>query len=499
VKVSPTFRSLGATAVAVSSAAAVLASPVLTPALAAGARSVVADVTLLDNVALVMGGTGTPIPGSWDFRWATQYLGHLGYGDYTMQGVFTPEGLSPGTGVKSLPLDTSVDQGVRILDSTIRDRLDAGDNVVVYGISQSAVISSLEMRQLLASDNAPDPDRLSFVLIANEMIPNGGLLSRFAVPEVPLYIPSMGLDFYGATPDDGPYATTIYAAEYDGFVDFPRYPLNFLATLNAILGIAFAHGPSYTRPDSIDSAELLLGSTHYDGPLTLPDGVSAALNTDYYMIPNETMPLLQPLLGIPVVGQALYDLLDPVTRILVDLGYGNVDTYVDGELTHGGWDRGPANVLTTYGVFPQDIDVMQLLSSLAQGAQHGFDDFIYDLGHLSLGTSSDAAGSLLDFSLPSLSEVANTFSGALSELYSVLLPAADVVNALLTSMPAYNLSMFLNAFSSGDDLLTTLTNAIGLPLAADVGLIPTALGFELISFMNMFQSISADLTGLFSG
>lgn len=182
----------------------------------------------------------------------------------------------------------------------------------------------------------------------------------------------------------------------------------------------------------------------------------------------------------------------------MDLGYGNVDTYVDGVLTHGGWDQGPANLLTNYGVFPQDIDLSVLLNSLAQGAQQGFNDFLYDLGHLSLGSPAGAPESMTDFSLPSLSEVVNTLSGAASTLYSVLLPTADVVTSLLTTMPGYNISMFLNAFQGDDDLLTTLTNAIGLPLAADFGLIPTAIGFELMSVMSAVQSIADDFAGLFS-
>ena len=36
--------------------------------------------------------------------------------------------------------------------------------------------------------------------------------------------------------------TNIYSLEYDGFTDFPRYPLNFLSDLNAVLGIAEIHG-----------------------------------------------------------------------------------------------------------------------------------------------------------------------------------------------------------------------------------------------------------------
>ena len=34
----------------------------------------------------------------------------------------------------------------------------------------------------------------------------------------------------------------MYTLEYDGFADFPRYPLNFLSDLNAFLGIAELHG-----------------------------------------------------------------------------------------------------------------------------------------------------------------------------------------------------------------------------------------------------------------
>ena len=79
----------------------------------------------------------------------------------------------------------------------------------------------------------PAPNQLNFVLVGNEMNPNGGMLARF--PN--LTIPSLGLSFYGATPSDTPYPTAIYTAEYDGFADFPRYPLNFVSDLNAMAGI----------------------------------------------------------------------------------------------------------------------------------------------------------------------------------------------------------------------------------------------------------------------
>jgi hypothetical protein len=43
-----------------------------------------------------------------------------------------------------------------------------------------------------------------------------------------------------------------------------------------------------------------------------------------------------------------------------------------------------------------------------------------------------------------------------------------------------------------------LTNAIGLPLAADFGMIPTAIGFELLSVLGAVQSITNDFADLFS-
>lgn len=462
---------------------------------AAAPRALHAEVALRDSVALVMGGSGNPIPSLSDINAAAQFLAHAGYSDYTPNGLFTPEGLYPGTGVKSLPLDISVQQGLQILDAAIRGHLRDGDDVVVYGVSQSAVLGSLEAANLAGAADAPDPGRLAFLLIADEMNPNGGLLSRFALPEVPLSIPAMGIDFYGAAPADTPYATDIYAAEYDGFCDFPRYPINLISTLNAILGIAFVHGPGYFRDGAMDSAQLLPGSTHYDGPL--PDGVSAAVNTDYYMIPTQILPLLQPLLSIPVLGQPLYDLLAPDIKILVDLGYGNLDTYVDGVLTDGGWDQGPANVPTYFGLFPENLDLGQLLTSLGQGARHGFDDFVDDLSHLAPWTASDAAGSVANFSLPSFSDVITAMSHAASTLYSVWQPTADIINALFTTLPAYDVSLFLNAFQGGDDLLTELVNALGNPVAADVGLASMAIGFELMTIANAFQSIAGDFSSLF--
>lgn len=118
----------------------------------------------------------------------------------------------------------------------------------------------------------------SFVLLGNPNNPNGGILARFPG----LYLQSLGLTFNGATPDTD-YATTIYTTQYDGFADFPKYPLNILADVNALLGIYYSHSLYYgLTPEQVASGIVL--------PVSSPD-----TNTTYILLPNEDLPLLQPL------------------------------------------------------------------------------------------------------------------------------------------------------------------------------------------------------------
>ena len=116
-------------------------------------------------------------------------------------------------------------------------------------------------------------------------------------------MPSFGATFSGATPDNL-YPTDIYTNEYDGFADFPRYPVNLLSDLNALIGIGYEHA-TYLDPSELSNV-IDLG-TYAD--------------TTYYMIPADGLPLLEPLEVIPFIGQPLYDLLEPDMSVLVNLGY----------------------------------------------------------------------------------------------------------------------------------------------------------------------------------
>jgi hypothetical protein len=383
-----------------------------------------------------------------------------------------------------LPLDTSVSQGVTILNDTIAPQLAAGQPVGVFGFSQSAVIASLEMEQL---DPAGTPSDLpaQFVLAGDLMNPNGGIFERFDG----LSLPSLGLNFYGATPADD-FPTTIYTLEYDGYADFPRYPIDILSDLNAIEGTGYVHS-TYAE---LTPAELATA-------IQLP--TSGATETTYYMIPTDNLRLLDPLRDIPVVGNPVADLLQPDLTYLVNLGYGD-PLY--------GWSTAPANVATPFGLFPPLSDFEQLPGLLASGTEEGIQNFISDLTGTGpspvtlpslssltslLDPSSGTASATSALTEPlttlsalvtnpalSLTDFANALSNAASTAYGTLLPTADIANALLTSVPAYDASLFLGNLSDP-------INAIGLPIAADIGLGTLLGGIELDVINN---AISSSLT-----
>ena len=68
--------------------------------------------------------------------------------------------------------------------------------------------------------------------------------------------------------------------------------------------------------------------------------------------------------------------------------------------------------------------------------------------------------------------------------YATLLPTADVVNALPTSLPAYDLTLFAAGLQSGN-----LLAAIGQPIATDTYLIPLAVAFEAFAVIGQASNL----------
>ena len=458
-------------------------------------------------VDLVLGASGYPIP--WQIpQYVTElpiiYLDNLwNLGSFgTIIPIATPEGLYPLTGVNSLTFDVSARQGVTILNSYINSAISSGATQInVFGYSQSANIVSQEMVALNPS-NTPGGSGiplggLNFTLVGDVSNPNGGLLARFPG----LSLPSLGLTFGLATPDNS-FPTKIFTIEYDGFADFPQYPLNVVSDVNAFAGIIELHGQyPYMDPST---ATLLTNTTGH--PLT-----------DYYIYQTQNLPLLDPIRAIPVIGQPIVDLIQPDLKVLVDLGYGS---------TTQGWSPNPPNVQTAFGVIPP-VSPGTVLSALASGTQQGMGAFASDITAMAtspasfslagmtsslgaLGSSVATGSALLPAMASALSSpasfistvqgtnafLANAVSGGLSAAYGTLLPTADIVNALAISMPSYDVNLFLDGVEQmiNGDPVDGLIYAIGAPVAADAALLTLATGFEFRVIEHAATSIIADFT-----
>jgi hypothetical protein len=391
---------------------------------------------------------------------------------------------------------TSVGQGASFLQNTILSDQLHGLGSTVFGYSQSSTLAGVTMRLLDPNgvDESGTTNAPNFLLIADPSNPNGGLLERFNGFETisghttvdPLNLPSLGLAFDGATPADD-YTTSIYTLEYDGFADFPRYPLNFLSDVNAFLGIAELHG-TY-----LDAAAGGIGPT----PTDIADAVhlitSGDTTTNYYMIDtiggpgHDVIPPLVALLPAP-----LQALLGPDLTYLINLGYG------DGTL---GYSDAPANVATPFGLFP-DVSMSDIFTNLAAKTQDGITAFEAYLSDPTAMTSIVDPGTSVNFTeflsalstdpTATLTDLVNAISSATSTAYSTLLPTADILNALVTSVPAYDYSLFAENLATGD-----LADAFGLPVAADTAIGTLAAGFEYEIISNAISQITADFSGLF--
>jgi hypothetical protein len=126
---------------------------------------------------------------------------------------------------------------------------------------------------------------------------------------------------------------------------------------------------------------------------------------------------------------------------------------------------------------------------LVAGVQQGIRDFVADFGPTGSIAREISSISLpsLTFSLPTpdgliaavqtvITTLANRISYAAAGIYAALLPTADIINALVTSLPAYAISLALTGIEQviNGDPIGGLINAIGLPIAASIGLATTA-------------------------
>lgn len=252
----------------------------------------------------------------------------------------------------------TIDEATTELNTAITQTY-AGDKIVDLSYSESTIAATQEMIALDAEQGqagVPSPDSLSFVMLGDLNNPNGGILERLSGL-------NPGIDYYTATPSDTPYPTEIYTIQYDGVADFPQYPTDIPADLNALMGYTTAHLEYSTlTPAELATAVVEPTSPGYDGV------------TEYFMIPTQDLPLLEPLRDMPGIGPALADLIQPDLRVLVDMGYGD----------------GYADVPTEASFSTPDYNYSAIDADMALGLQQGITAAEVDMGMLPTADLPDA-------------------------------------------------------------------------------------------------------------
>ena len=208
------------------------------------------------------------------------------------------------SGLFDLTGDQSIEVGTADLETAMAaTAADPDGRMVVYGYSQGAVVVNKVRESSPRSTREPKRRPISTSCWqVTSAYPTAALVHRFPG----LHIPILDWTYDGAEPTDTPFDTAVITRQYDGFADFPLYPLNLVADLNAGLGLFYVH----TWPFDVSLA---------DNATTTPV-VSQHGNTTYYFFENQDLPLFGPLrtLGVP---ESVIDVVEPFFQVIVDQGY----------------------------------------------------------------------------------------------------------------------------------------------------------------------------------
>ncbi|MGE2715293.1 PE-PPE domain-containing protein [Mycolicibacterium litorale] len=218
----------------------------------------------------------------------------------------------------------SVEEGVTQLGNELTAVVrtaPADEQIIIFGYSQGGAVVSRAMYDIPEEQR----DRISVVTIGNINNPQG-LWSRLSFLR---YIPILNVSFGPQLPTDIGVKSTNYSFEYDPVGDAPRYWGNPLAVLNALFAFEYVHG-YYLDPNANAPTDVM--PYGYDNE-SLAAAIAAAPkrvhgDATFVLIPQRgTLPLFQPFvdLGNATGTSAFVDpvvrLLQPVTKLLVDLGY----------------------------------------------------------------------------------------------------------------------------------------------------------------------------------
>ena len=226
-------------------------------------------------------------------------------------------GYAPVVYPANFDLAGSRDAGVPVMLAEISSR-SAEAQLTVVGYSEGALVAERARRELQAipvdalppTGPPPPKSQLTFVMIASPFAPNGGIYGRFPGLSIPFIIDPV------APSQPTRYDTTYHALEYDPIADFPAY-FNPLSVLNSALGMRYAHPDRHYNP--IDPAT---------APKVTTTVVNSAGGTDTYVLyRNAHLPLLGPIreisahLGLTPLTRPLLAVIEPLLRLVVDMGY----------------------------------------------------------------------------------------------------------------------------------------------------------------------------------
>ena len=274
---------------------------------------VLGNGTSAAETALLVGGAKVPGVPWYDY---TLRAGRLYYPDATRVIVDYPAGMLqgrllepylPGLGLDSL--GESVAVGENNLDAAIRG---TGGPTVAIGMSEGTLVLDEEQARLAHDPTAPPPDRLSFAQFSSPSISHGfGKSFMTAIFPPGTFVPVV--DYTMPKPVESQYDTTIVAAAYDGFADFPDRPENLISVANSLVGAAIVHTPAaFTGPANVPPQNIRTTTN------------SRGATTTTYLLPAKYLPLTMPLhyAGVPddITAQ-----IDAALRPMVDAGYSRND------------------------------------------------------------------------------------------------------------------------------------------------------------------------------
>lgn len=353
-----------------------------------GTTLLAAPVALAATTALVLGGTGETDPAA-----VPGYIPAIErqYFPFTACQVPSCRVLPTFAPLEGFPIagnvtfDQSLAASIPVVDREFHDQLNADPtgHFVLAGTSQSALVWALEKAKLAKDPSAPPANQVEFVFIDNESRPNGGLLARFPKVTIPFLI-TLGQ----VAPTDTGYKTLDVAMQYDGFADFPAYPLNALADLNALAGVVYIHSSdvnSQTFANSLGIPTTRTGPDGYtqeefDELLNDPANQQQHGDTTYITIPTSQLPILQPLrdfgafTGTTSVIKPLVDLIEPTLGVFIETGYDRTASYGQPVMA---------------GLIPA-LNPVKLAADLAAAAGQGAAQALHDLGLVPQASATSA-------------------------------------------------------------------------------------------------------------